>query len=90
MRFVIIHIESRTIGLTYYIQLVMYLSRTMDDVISEGDTEGLILTGLSTRGMDLLERMVNRYGDVQTAALLVAFVVPRRLQDSRAEEWIER
>jgi hypothetical protein len=62
----------------------------MDDVISEGDTEGLILTGLSTRGMDLLERMVNRYGDVQTAALLVAFVVPRRLQDSRAEEWIER
>ncbi|CAO3599741.1 unnamed protein product [Absidia cylindrospora] len=70
-------------------ELVMFLSRTMDHVISDGDIEGLVLTGLSTRGMDLLENMVNRYGDIQTAALLVGFIVPRRIQDVRAEEWIE-
>ncbi|KAI8076305.1 uncharacterized protein BX664DRAFT_344304 [Halteromyces radiatus] len=70
-------------------QLTLYLGRTMDQVIMDGDIEGLVLTGLSTRGIDLLEKMVNRYGDIQTAALLVSFVVPRRLQDSRAEEWIE-
>lgn len=69
----------------------MYLVRLMDTMISDGNISGLILTGLSTtRGIDLLERMVNNSGDIQTAALLVSFVVPRRIQDTRAEEWIER
>ncbi|CAO3613659.1 unnamed protein product [Cunninghamella echinulata] len=71
-------------------QLTIYFVRLMDTMIADGNISGLILTGLSTtRGIDLLERMVNKNGDIQTAALLVSFVVPRRLQDSRAEEWIE-
>ncbi|CAO3636556.1 unnamed protein product [Cunninghamella blakesleeana] len=72
-------------------QLTMYLVRLMDIMIADGNISGLILTGLSTtRGIDLLERMVNISGDIQTAALLVSFVLPRRIQDARAEEWIER
>ncbi|ORX56733.1 hypothetical protein DM01DRAFT_1334295 [Hesseltinella vesiculosa] len=70
-------------------KLTAYLSRTLSSSILSGNLEGLMLTGLYTQGMDLLESHVNQTSDVQTAALIISLVVPRKLQDPRADEWIE-
>lgn len=70
------------------------MTNFLEDIVSraveEGDVECLFVTGLTSRGVDLLERMVDRYGDIQTASLVMSFVVPRRFKDRRVEEWIER
>jgi hypothetical protein len=39
---------------------------------------GLALTGLTDRGVDLLQAYLDRTGDVQTAALLAAFIIAVR------------
>ncbi|CDH56705.1 wd repeat protein ybl104c [Lichtheimia corymbifera JMRC:FSU:9682] len=70
-------------------QLTQYLNKLTEQLIREGDVEGVLLTGLTSRAVDLLEQTVNRYGDVQTASLVMSFVVPRRFKDKRVEDWIE-
>ena len=59
-------------------------------MIEEGDVEGVLLTGLTTSAVDLFEQTVNRYGDVQTASLVMSYVVPQRFKDKRVEDWVER
>ncbi|KAI9317907.1 WD40-repeat-containing domain protein [Dichotomocladium elegans] len=71
-------------------QLTEYLDRLTAQLISEGDVEGVLLTGLTPQAVDLFEQTVNRYGDVQTASLVMSFVVPRRFKDKRVEDWTER
>ena len=61
----------------------------LDTVTTDGDIEGLMVTGLYTQGMNLLEKYVDRTGDVQSAAFIASFVMPRKVQDARCEEWIE-
>ena len=70
--------------------LTQYLNKLTEQLIREGDVEGVLLTGLTGRAVDLLEQTVNRYGDVQTASLVMSFVVPRHFKDKRVEDWIER
>lgn len=54
-----------------------------------GDINGLILTGLTPIGVDLMEQYVNRTGDVQTAALLLSMAAPGRFNDIRVDDWVE-
>ncbi|KAI8071562.1 hypothetical protein BC940DRAFT_330800 [Gongronella butleri] len=70
-------------------QLSGWLARVLDTVTSEGDVQGLMVTGLYTHGMNLLENYVDRTGDVQSAAFIASFVMPRKIQDARCEEWVE-
>ncbi|KAL1931366.1 hypothetical protein VTP01DRAFT_9508 [Rhizomucor pusillus] len=70
-------------------QMTNFLEDIVSRAVEEGDVECLFVTGLTSRGVDLLERMVDRYGDIQTASLVMSFVVPRRFKDRRVEEWIE-
>lgn len=72
------------------LQLSAFLSETTERLTRSGDLEGIILTGLTSRGVDLLEQTVNRFGDVQTASLAMSFVVPRQFRDRRVEDWVER
>ena len=51
--------------------------------------EAILLTGLTEQGITLMSQFVNRTGDVQTAALGFALVVPRVFKDRRVEIWIE-
>ncbi|KAK6205504.1 elongation factor 2 [Scheffersomyces amazonensis] len=69
--------------------LNVYLNRIADSVVSKGELEGLILTGLTPRGMDLLQSYVNRTSDVQTAALISAFACPRYFSDDRIKHWVD-
>ena len=69
--------------------LSLYLHRTAERASAKGDIEGLIITGLTPGGMDILQNYVDRTGDVQTAAILSSYVCPAKFSDMRAERWLE-
>lgn len=69
--------------------LDVYLKRIKDTVVSKGELEGLILTGITPKGIDLLQSFVDRTSDVQTAALVSAFACPRYFSDDRVKSWID-
>jgi hypothetical protein len=69
-------------------ELAVYLSRLTDRAVQHGDLEGIILTGLTPRVVDLLQSYVDKTSDVQTAALIASFCCPRYFQDKRVESWV--
>lgn len=69
-------------------ELNRYLTRLTDQAIKGGDLEGIILTGLTPRLVDLLQCYVDKTADVQTASLIAAFGSPRFFNDPRIDEWI--
>jgi hypothetical protein len=54
-------------------ELTKFLSNRLKRCITLGSLPGLALTGFTSAGVALLQRFVDRTGDVQTAALLSAF-----------------
>lgn len=68
----------------------LYLNRTLEKLVQEGDVEGVVVTGLTLKGVELLEKALDRYGDVQTASLIMSYIVPKRFKDSRVEDWVEK
>ncbi|KAJ7929151.1 hypothetical protein B0H13DRAFT_2311009 [Mycena leptocephala] len=69
--------------------LSSYLHRSVDNSCHRGDIDGLLVTGLTKRGMDILQGYVDRSGDVQTAAILSSYACPFKFVDPRAERWVE-
>ncbi|KAF7980728.1 hypothetical protein HWV62_36737 [Athelia sp. TMB] len=69
--------------------LSTYLRRTTERSISRGDIGGLIVSGLTPAGMDILQSYVDRTGDLQTAAILSAYVSPAKFADSRVTRWLD-
>ncbi|KAL6452836.1 SEA4 SEH-associated protein 4 [Candida maltosa Xu316] len=69
--------------------LDVYLNRIADTVVNRGELEGLILTGITPRGIDLLQSYVDRTTDVQTAALIASFACPRYFTDDRITHWTD-
>jgi SEA/GATOR complex protein SEA4/MIOS len=69
--------------------LTAFLRRLAEASVSHGDVEGTIVTGLTVSGMQLLQNYVDRTGDVQTAAILGAYVHPHQLKDSRVDRWLD-
>lgn len=55
--------------------------------VSEGNLEGLLLTGVRSASLDLLQAYVDRTSDVQTAALIIT-LTPDLCSDRRAMHWI--
>ena len=73
-------------------KLTRYISQTTKDAISEGDIEGVVLTGTGTKeGFELMEKYVTRIGDLQSAVLALATTVPRYVNEEsivrRYEAW---
>lgn len=66
-----------------------YIQTTADNLTDSGEIDGIILTGLTDKGLDLLTNYVNRTGDIQTVALASSVAVPRYFKDGRVEEWVE-
>lgn len=70
-------------------ELSGFLKNLTDRAVKTGDLEGIILTGLTPRLIDLLQSYVDKTADVQTASLIIAFGCPRFFKDDRAVQWIE-
>lgn len=71
------------------IDLGRFLERTSSTVIKNGELEGLILTGITPSGVDLLQSYVDKTSDVQTTALISLFGCPRYFKDRRVDEWVQ-
>lgn len=69
--------------------LTKFLERTSSTVIKNGELEGLILTGITPSGIDLLQSYVNKTSDVQSAAMISIFGCPRYFHDRRVDEWVQ-
>lgn len=65
----------------------IYLNRLTERAIIHGDLEGIILTGLTPRAVDLLQSYVDKTCDVQTAALIMSYGSPRYFKDKRFKHW---
>jgi WD repeat-containing protein mio len=66
-----------------------FLASLTEEAIQMGDIDAILLTGVTTKGLDLMEQYINRTGDLQTIALALA-VLPQKLhEDERAIMWIE-
>ncbi|KAF8251864.1 hypothetical protein K440DRAFT_612201 [Wilcoxina mikolae CBS 423.85] len=70
-------------------ELTNYLETATTAAIKGGELEGIILTGVTEEAISLLQEYINRFGDVQTAALVAAFGSPRFFKDDRVDCWIE-
>lgn len=69
--------------------LTVYFRHVIELAVSKGNIDGLIVTGLTNRGMDILQSYINNTGDIQTAAILGSYVSPHRIRDSRVIRWLE-
>lgn len=70
-------------------ELSSFLTRVTARTIRNGDLEGIMLTGITPRAVDLLQSYVDKTSDVQTAALITAFGVPRYFASDKIKAWTE-
>jgi hypothetical protein len=64
-----------------------FLHMTTTETIAYGNIEGLLLTGLTNRAMDLFEHYIAKYGDLQSAVLIMSRACPLFIQDPRWSLW---
>ncbi|GAB5568563.1 GATOR complex protein MIOS [Prionailurus iriomotensis] len=71
-------------------QLNRYIEKLTNEMKEAGNLEGILLTGLTKDGVDLMESYVDRTGDVQTASYCMLQGSPLDvLKDERVQYWIE-
>lgn len=70
-------------------ELDIYLNKLANEVIDRGDVEGIILTGITLKGVNLLQSFVDRENDIQTACLIASFACPKYFTDDRVETWVD-
>ncbi|KAF2712939.1 ubiquitin-protein ligase-like protein E3 [Pleomassaria siparia CBS 279.74] len=68
-------------------KLSHFLRLTTQETIAYGNIEGLLLTGLTNRAVDLLEHYIAKFGDLQSAVLLLSRACPLYIQDPRWSLW---
>ncbi|CAZ82030.1 unnamed protein product [Tuber melanosporum] len=68
-------------------ELTKYLTDLTLKLVANGDLDGIVVTGVTEQAINLLQVYINRTGDVQTAALISAFAVPRYFSDDRVSNW---
>ncbi len=67
---------------------MQFLEVRLNEAKKYGRLEGVILTGLDERSLDIFEQYVNNTGDIQTASLALSHVVPKKFKDTRVDHWI--
>jgi hypothetical protein len=72
-------------------QLSEYVNFLIQHSITNGNLHGLLLTGPTSDGVQLLQAFVDKTDDVQTAALVGAKIMPSQMResDNRLQTWIE-
>ncbi|NXD06508.1 MIOA protein, partial [Nothocercus nigrocapillus] len=67
-----------------------FIEKLTNEMKDAGNLEGILLTGLTKDGVDLMESYVDRTGDVQTASYCMLQGSPSDvLKDERVQYWIE-
>ncbi|KAF4124210.1 hypothetical protein GMORB2_5926 [Geosmithia morbida] len=68
-------------------QLTSWLAQQVSRAAEEGDVEGIVLTGIGDALVDVLARYVQKFGDIQTATLVMSLAHPRYMDDVRCRAW---
>ncbi|KAG8416736.1 hypothetical protein J3458_007298 [Metarhizium acridum] len=68
-------------------QLTKWLEQNVSLAIEEGDIEGIALTGITDKLVDIFARYVQKFHDVQTATLVLSIAYPRYIDDIRCRAW---
>ncbi|KAI7497977.1 WD40 repeat-like protein [Hortaea werneckii] len=87
-----LHLGYRVaLGLKYLndTELSGFMQTETARVIRNGDLEGILLTGLGERSLELFQTYLTRSADLQTVVLATAFTNPRYVDDARWEMWRE-
>ncbi|XP_065053231.1 GATOR2 complex protein MIOS-like isoform X2 [Rhopilema esculentum] len=88
-----IHLEDRVAFACKYLPdstLVTFIDSLTATLVEEGCLEGLLLTGLTSDGLNLLEKYVTKTSDVQTASLIIVNTkVSETLRDPRVICWLD-
>ena len=85
-----LHLGYRVaLGLKYLndTELSGFMQTETARVIRNGDLEGILLTGLGERSLELFQTYLTRSADLQTVVLATAFTNPRYVDDVRWEMW---
>ncbi|KAK6841429.1 hypothetical protein PG989_010023 [Apiospora arundinis] len=67
--------------------LTKWLDKQVARAIHTGDVEGIVLTGITERLVDILAKYVEKFNDVQTATLITSICAPRYIDDYRCHAW---
>ncbi|XP_046334805.1 GATOR complex protein MIOS-like [Haliotis rufescens] len=71
-------------------RLMYFIDKLTNDLKSAGNLDGIMLTGMTAEGLDLLENYIDATSDVQTAALALVCSFPHAIaQDERIQTWID-
>jgi WD repeat-containing protein mio len=70
-------------------ELSTYLDSMTNEVIQHGDIEGIVLTGITEKAIDLFQTYIGKYNDHQTAVLVTSFAAPLYFNDFRFIDWRE-
>nr|XP_058964529.1 GATOR complex protein MIOS-like [Pocillopora verrucosa] len=91
-----IEIEDRVAFACKYLpdhKLSQFLENLSTKLSNAGDLDGILLTGISMDGINLIEKYVNKTTDVQTASLVfvncVTHISSEVFKDPRVLSWIE-
>lgn len=68
-------------------QLTKWLEENVSLAIEDGDIEGIALTGITDKLVDIFARYVQKFHDVQTATLVLSIAYPRYIDDIRCRAW---
>jgi WD repeat-containing protein mio len=96
-------LQETTLPLRYKVEVALrwlsdealtdFLRDATDEVIQQGDIEGIVLTGLGHSAMDLFQSYINKFNDVQTPVLAMSHTIPRFVDDemnkARYHAWRE-
>ncbi|RYO74061.1 hypothetical protein DL764_010984 [Monosporascus ibericus] len=68
-------------------RLTKWLDDQLAKAIETGDIEGIVLTGITDRLVDIFAKYVEKFNDVQTATLVLSICWPRYIDDYRCHAW---
>ena len=70
-------------------ELTRYIKEITAESIKKGDIEGIVLTGLTEKAVQLFQNYIVKFSDLQTAVLALSFASPRYFADYRVDAWRE-
>lgn len=84
-------VDRISVALKYFDddRLHEFVKLQMSEAIVYSSVEGIVLTGLTDKAMDLFEHFVRKYNDIQTPVLVMAHTMPLYLRDDRFDAWTE-
>lgn len=81
--------ERTSIALRYFDddKLTTWLNKQVSQAIKNGDVEGIVLTGITDKLVDIFAKYVEKFNDVQTATLVLSISAPLYMDDYRCTAW---